>query len=88
MAQGKKYDLSPLKLLKKYSNTDSVTNLEETKTFFCSELIAACYKSMGILRKDISSANYWPGSFSVDSDLKLLNEARLSEEMQIEFENS
>jgi len=36
---------------------------DEDRTFFCSELVAACYKKIGLLPKDISAARYLPGKF-------------------------
>ena len=39
--------------------------LDEDKTFFCSELVAACYKRIGILPEEISAATYWPGSYLI-----------------------
>ncbi len=59
--------------------------MRENKTFFCSELIAACLKVMGFLPKQICCAQYWPGTFSSDTDLKLLNGAAFEEEQQIEI---
>ena len=56
------------------------------KTFFCSELIAAIYKKVGILDPNISSAYYWPGNFSTEKSLPLLKGAKLSHEMLIEFD--
>ena len=72
-------------MLKKYSNTDSVENMHDNKTFFCSELIGACYKALRILPSNICCSQYWPGTFSTDSKLELLNEAMLETEYQIEF---
>jgi len=87
-ARGKKYELDPLRLLQKYSSTDSVENLHENKGYFCSELIASAYKTLGILPKHISSAQYWPGTFSAENNLKLENGARFGEELLIEFEEN
>ena len=76
-----------MRLLQKYSNMDSVENLHENKGYFCSELIAATYKILGILPKQISSAQYWPGTFSAEGQLKLENGARLVDEQLIEFDD-
>ena len=78
-ARGKKYQLDPLRLLQKYSSTDSVENLHENKGFFCSELIATAYKTIGVLPKHISSAQYWPGTFSAEGNLKLESGARFGD---------
>jgi len=53
---GKKYSVSPTKLLKK-TNEDN----ETYESFFCSELVAACYKKMGLLPNTLSASQYWPG---------------------------
>ena len=71
-------------MLQRHSSTDSVENLQDNKTFFCSELIAACLKVIGLLPKDICCAQYWPGTFSSDSELKLLQGAKLEDELQVE----
>eukprot|EP00448_Togula_jolla_P015334 CAMPEP_0170574462 /NCGR_PEP_ID=MMETSP0224-20130122/3310_1 /TAXON_ID=285029 /ORGANISM="Togula jolla, Strain CCCM 725" /LENGTH=454 /DNA_ID=CAMNT_0010897115 /DNA_START=24 /DNA_END=1385 /DNA_ORIENTATION=+ len=34
------------------------------RTFFCSELVAACLKRCGVLAGSRSSSQYWPGTFS------------------------
>jgi hypothetical protein len=39
-------------------------NKEEVRGFFCSELIAKAYKSIGILDSKKSSGRYWPVDFS------------------------
>jgi len=64
---------------------DSVKDLHDNKTFFCSELIGACYKALDILPNEICCAQYWPGSFSMDSKLELLKGAKLETEYQVEF---
>ncbi len=86
-ARGRKYQLNPLRLLQKYSSTDSVENLHENKGYFCSELIASAYKTLGLLPRHISSAQYWPGTFSAEGKLKLEKGARFGDELLIEFEN-
>ena len=77
--------------------------LDENRTFFCSELVAAAYKKIGILPKDISAAQYWPGiidfgfllltllstgTFSSEKQLNLLDGAKLGNEMLIDFKLS
>ncbi len=82
---GKKYKLSPLRMLQKYSTEDSVASIKGDKSYFCSELVAAIYKLLGILPKEITSANYWPGSFSTETKLNLGSGATLGDEYLIEF---
>lgn len=40
----------------------------ENKTFFCSELVAAAYKVLGILPNEVAASQYYPGTlFNDDS---------------------
>ena len=82
---GKKYRLSPLRMIQKYSDIDSVTNISENKGYFCSELVASIFKLLGFLPNNISSAQYWPGSFSAEENLTLSNGAAFGDEYLIEF---
>lgn len=82
---GKKYKLSPFRMLQKYSTQDSVAVVSGDKCYFCSELVASIYKLLGILPREITSANYWPGSFSAETKLALRNGAALGEEYLVEF---
>jgi len=77
---------NPFRLLTKYSVNDSCENLNKNKKFFCSELVASIYKVMGVLPKNICSAQYWPGSFSCESNIDLINNCSLSEEYYISFD--
>eukprot|EP00455_Lapot_gusevi_P048857 TRINITY_DN6820_c0_g1_i7.p2 TRINITY_DN6820_c0_g1~~TRINITY_DN6820_c0_g1_i7.p2 ORF type:complete len:108 (+),score=30.14 TRINITY_DN6820_c0_g1_i7:55-378(+) len=81
---GKKYEWTPMKMYRRNSVVDISSN---DRTFFCSELVARAYKSMGLLRESLSSGAYLPGSFSARSNLVLLNGAQLSDEYEIEFNN-
>lgn len=40
---------------------------------------------MGLLDEEISSGQYWPGSFAAKGDLKLLKGAKLGPEKLIDF---
>jgi hypothetical protein len=82
---GMKYKLNPLRLLQKYSNNDSVKYVAEKNGYFCSELIAAIYKLIGLLPRHIRSSQYLPGSFSAESNLVLQNNAEFGDEYLIEF---
>jgi len=53
--------------------------------FFCSELVAAAYKSAGLLDASIASTRYLPVSFSQKKGLTLLKDASLSHEHGIAF---
>lgn len=52
--------------------------------FFCSELVASAYKSIGVLPNDIPACNYWPSHFGDNHDLRLVN-AELGPELLIDF---
>ena len=60
-----KYDLSVNKLLKKtslYGGGWAVDGASKNrKGYFCSELVAAAYKSLGLIDTRISCSQYWPG---------------------------
>mmetsp|Transcript_69788 Transcript_69788/g.204649 ORF Transcript_69788/g.204649 Transcript_69788/m.204649 type:complete len:489 (-) Transcript_69788:113-1579(-) len=45
---------------------------EDVRTFFCSELVAACLKRAGVLAPSRPSSDYWPGSFGQNSIEPLL----------------
>jgi hypothetical protein len=77
--------VNPVRLLTKYSLTDSIENLRDDKSFFCSELVASAYKCLGLLPKKIASSHYWPGSFSTENKLDLLDNAHLGDEQLIDF---
>jgi len=82
---GMRYKLNPLRLLQKYSDNDSVRFVSEKNGYFCSELIAAIYKVIGLLPRHIKSSQYFPGSFSAESNLELQNNAEFGDEYLIEF---
>jgi len=60
---------------------------EDGRTFFCSELVAACLKRCGVIAGNKSSTCYWPGSFSQSCSerLPLQEHARIGEEQLIVF---
>ncbi|CAI2381616.1 unnamed protein product [Moneuplotes crassus] len=58
-------------------------NNEQEQTFFCSELVAASYQTLGILPEDTVCSRYWPGSFSTEKSIPLINGATLGEEYLI-----
>ncbi len=59
---GKKFSVSIKKLFKKKSDpTENETENYEKRTFFCSELVATAYKYLGLLPKEISATQYFPG---------------------------
>lgn len=76
----KKFGINAFKLL---SRTTSEPGQEES--FFCSELIAAAYRRLGLLPSDVRSAGFWPRDFSKARNLPLQGEAALSDEMLVDF---
>ena len=72
VTKSKRYSLAATKLLRRHCNNDSDINIKEDKTYFCSELVASLFKNLGLLPPEISASQYFPGSFSSRSDLKLL----------------
>lgn len=63
-ARGREYNLDLSILMKKTCEDDDVENIPEQKTYFCSELVAACHKVLGVLPQDVPSSQYWPSTFS------------------------
>ena len=87
---GHKYGLGAKKLFgksKTLKEGKDAADIKEDRTFFCSELVAKAYKSMGILETQKSSAKYWPADFSTEKDLQLVQGISLSDELLIEFIN-
>jgi hypothetical protein len=79
--KGKKYKLTASKLLRRSKNKTPGTEEE----FFCSELVAAALKKLGLLPSQIPACNYLPGSFARASKLALLQGAEYSDEFLIDF---
>ena len=70
---GKNYSFNPLRLLKGTDNQEP----DEKSSYFCSELIAALYKRMGLLAASTAIGQVLPGDFAGD-DLPLLMDGSLS----------
>ncbi|CAD8167378.1 unnamed protein product [Paramecium pentaurelia] len=83
---GKQYSFNPAKLFKFKSTMLQDPQQQQTRTFFSSELVAACYKYLNLLSKEVSSTQYSPGSFSQDNQKLSLLYGSLSEEYLIDFE--
>jgi len=62
---------------------------EGLRSFFCSELAAACLKRCGVLAGARASTRYWPGSFSQHSPepLPLQEHAYVGEEQVLLFDD-
>lgn len=78
--RGKKFKLSASKLLGKHRESAS------EEGYFCSELLATAFKRCGLLAQDMAASRYWPGHFSTEKKIELVGEARLGEELLIDFE--
>jgi len=74
-----KYRLNPSKIFRKKYEQDA-ENITDDKSYFCSELVASAYKCLGLLPKEISASQYWPGNFSTKSGLQLLGDSMLEDE--------
>ena len=60
---GRPYKTSPLQLVRAWAQT---TETEDMSSLFCSQLIAAAYRSMGLLRSDVIADNFMPADFAGD----------------------
>lgn len=84
---GKQYYISIDKL---WSNRSYLAQKPEEVGFFCSELVAALYKDLGLITRNPSDPDYKPGSnfipyhFTQRHDLKLLK-GTLSDEYILHF---
>jgi len=81
---GKKYGLNASKLLNRTEKEIEV-EISEDKTYFCSELIAACYKRIDVLPNNVSASQYLPSTFGVGKKLALKEGAKLGDELLIDF---
>jgi len=89
----KKYSISLSKLLTRQSvlvpqNTEDPNNtamIDDQRTFFCSELIAKCFKTLRLLITSRSCTTIYPKHFSSKKKLEL-TDAELGEELMITFD--
>ena len=74
---GKKYELTLGKILFRKRSEIKLKDPKASPTlpklpksgYFCSELIAAAYKELGLLDQTISASQYWPGFCLINSHL-------------------
>lgn len=71
--------------MKKQSILPTANQKKKYDSFFCSQLVAAAYKHVGILPKELSTTQYWPVTFSQKQNLQLTGGAKLGIEMLINF---
>ena len=79
---GKKFRISAGKILK--SKRPSKKAPAQQKGFFCSELIASAYQRLGLLSDNVAASYYWPGHFSTEKELPLIDSS-LGDELLIDF---
>ncbi|CAG9315016.1 unnamed protein product [Blepharisma stoltei] len=75
---GKKFRFKLTKRRKK-------NNGQGQEGFFCSELVAAAYQRIGIMKSDVIPSYFWPSYFADDKKLPLIDCA-LSQEFIIDFD--
>ncbi|CDW80338.1 UNKNOWN [Stylonychia lemnae] len=80
--RGKKYRLNAIDLLKSEQNGEE----QEQEGFFCSELVAAAYQSLGLLPKSKLPSTFWPSTLA-DENLKLEDGITLSKLIAIDYQN-
>lgn len=78
--QGKKFGFSARKVISKNKKKPG-----QEDDYFCSELIAAAYKSVGLLPNECDPSKVWPGDFGKDFGLKL-TQGRLGPLVEIDFD--
>lgn len=81
---GKKYSINVSKLLRRNSINDA-KDIQEDKSYFCSELVASAYKAMDILPQEIAASTYWPVHFAADGGLMMVGEAYFDDELLIDW---
>ena len=82
---GKPYHLSVSKLAKGGTPAEEGAPADGETGFFCSELVAHAYKTLGLLPDERPAAGYWPVDFGEASKLALQRGATLGEEQFIDF---
>eukprot|EP01084_Bolivina_argentea_P109275 195312_1 len=76
------YGWNPIALIRKQS---TVSLYDESRTFFCSELIAKAFKEAGLLRSDLASSQYFPSHFQQSKNMTLLKGCSFSNEMSVRW---
>lgn len=66
---GKPYSCTPGKLMRRNSRGDGVKSAKEDG-YFCSELVAAGLKRMGLLDRTMANSYFWPGSYRQGGDIE------------------
>lgn len=79
-----RYGLGATKMMRKKSLAQEVW--DKDRTYFCSELVAKCLKSISLLRADPASCQYLPCDFSEATSIQLLKGCYFGKEVEIAFE--
>ena len=79
---GKKYRISAGKLLTKKIDKDPGNK----RGFFCSELVAMALKAINVLPPKPPASRYWPGDFSDEKKINLVDGAMLNPGQLIDFD--
>jgi len=79
--EGKEYGFNPIKYIRRVDEN----KIKQNQSFFCSELVATAYITIGALTNERSPAMYFPGDFSSDENLNWANGAYLDYECAIEI---
>ena len=74
---GKGFEISMNKLFQFKSTLSRTTEEEESKTYFCSELVARLYKEIGLLDPNKASTTYYPIDFSEKGSIRLIREGAI-----------
>ena len=62
------------------------TNKDDVrKSYFCSELVAACHKELGIFPQKLAASQYWPSTYALPSSD--LNNNWVTKESNAEFDD-
>lgn len=78
--KGMQYLLNPMGIIKQRDPSGP------DQGFFCSQLVAAAYKAMGVLHSGVASVSVLPGHFSYEQTLLLIDRAFLCEEQLVDFD--
>merc|ERR1712173_389061 len=81
----RKYGFNPMQLIRTQSK---LSHHDESRSFFCSELVAKALKEAGLLRRDCGSAQYYPSTFQESKGLMLLKGCSFSSEMEVLWSDS
>lgn len=84
--KGRKYKFSLMKcLMSKYWTNTNKEEDNSNREFFCSELVASAYITLGLLSNQISPSQYFPVHFSKEKQLDFVNSAYLGNEYLIDI---